>query len=246
MLATGEHRPHVNDMPSVIDMNAPKNPEALNADFTRTVVCHTAEMEWQASPSPTVWRKRLDLTGDKETSRVTSVVRYDPDSAFHEHPHPDGEEILVLEGVFSDEHGDYPAGSFLLNPEGFSHAPFSREGCVIFVKLRQYPGLNRRQIIVDSTAAPWQPSGVDGVEQMTLYSESDHPETIRLLRLAPGAEWPRQDEPGGAEMFILEGSVKDRSDSFSAGSWGRRPPGMQPALTSAGGCLLYLKTGHLA
>ena len=111
--------------------------KTINADFSKRVVVHTAGVDWQASPSPSVWRKRLDLAGAAEASRVTSVVRYDPDSAFPEHPHPDGEEILVLDGVFSDGHGDYPAGSYLLNPEGFSHAPFSQNGCTLFVKLRQ-------------------------------------------------------------------------------------------------------------
>ena len=91
------------------------NETGINADFSRFAVVHTAQMDWQPSPSGTVWRKRLDLAGPSETGRVTSVVRYDPDSEFHEHPHPDGEEIFVLEGVFSDEHGDYPAGSFLLD-----------------------------------------------------------------------------------------------------------------------------------
>jgi anti-sigma factor ChrR (cupin superfamily) len=110
--------------------------QSLNTDFAQRVVIRTAEMDWQASPSPTVWRKRLDLV-DGEFSRVTSVVRYAAESSFHTHGHPAGEEILVLDGVFSDEHGDYPAGSYLLNPKGFRHTPFSREGCVLFVKLFQ-------------------------------------------------------------------------------------------------------------
>src|SRR3546814_15181724 len=82
--------------------------DSLNAAFGRPARMDTAAMEWQASPSPSVWRKRLDLV-DGEFSRVTSVVRYDANSAFHAHGHPQGEEILVLEGMFSDEHGDYHA-----------------------------------------------------------------------------------------------------------------------------------------
>ena len=89
---------------------------SLNADFSKPVTVHTAAVDWQASPSPTVWRKRLHLTGEAESGRVTSIVRYDADSAFPEHPHPDGEEILVLKGVFSDRHGDYPAGAFGFTP----------------------------------------------------------------------------------------------------------------------------------
>ncbi|MBC6439248.1 MAG: cupin domain-containing protein [Rhodospirillales bacterium] len=114
--------------------------DGLNDDLSVPVAINTAAMDWEPSPSPTVWRKRLDRVGPPESGRVTSVVRYDPGSRFHAHPHPDGEEILVLEGIFSDQTGDYPAGSYLLNPEGFEHGPYSEEGCRLFVKLRQYPG----------------------------------------------------------------------------------------------------------
>ena len=83
----------------------------------------TARMEWVSSPSGSVWRKRVHLVGPPESGQVTSVVRYEPTSRFPAHDHPEGEEILVLDGVFSDEHGDWP-GTYLLNPEGFRHAPF--------------------------------------------------------------------------------------------------------------------------
>ena len=62
-------------------------------------------MEWIASPAGGVDRKMLDRIGD-EKARATSIVRYAADSAFPEHEHPLGEEFYVLEGVFSDEHGD--------------------------------------------------------------------------------------------------------------------------------------------
>ena len=80
-------------------------------------------MEGQPSPSGAVLRKRLHLVGPPESGQVTSVVRYQPGATFPEHGHPEGEEILVLDGTFSDEHGDWPAGTYLLNPEGFHHAP---------------------------------------------------------------------------------------------------------------------------
>lgn len=110
--------------------------DALNGDLRLRADADTAAMGWSSSPSGSVWRKRVHLVGPPESGQVTSVVRYEPDSSFPAHDHPEGEEILVLDSVFSDEHGDWPAGSFLLNPEGFRHAPFSRPGCVLFVKLR--------------------------------------------------------------------------------------------------------------
>src|SRR5437016_4468184 len=103
--------------------------ESINGDLTAPVVVDTKKLPWTPSPSGTVWRKRLHLVGPPEAGQVTSLVRYGPHSEFPSHNHPQGEEILVLEGVFSDEHGDWSAGTYLLNPAGFRHAPYSRGGC---------------------------------------------------------------------------------------------------------------------
>jgi hypothetical protein len=219
--------------------------EGLNSDLTRSASADTAEMEWQASPSPTVWRKRLDRRGPAEAGRVTSVVRYDPESRFSAHPHPDGEEILVLDGVFSDHTGDYPAGSYLLNPEGFEHAPFSREGCLLFVKLRQYPGTQRRHVLLRTDELPWRATGEAGVEKKTLYDEARYPERVVLRRLAAGAS-AHLRQSGGHELFVTEGNLRANGKTLSAGSWLRLPDGEAVALESEKGAVFYLKTGHLA
>jgi len=216
----------------------------LNADLDQRVVMSTASMDWQESPSPDVLRKRLDLIGPPEAGRVTSVVRYQPGSRFPEHPHPDGEEILVLDGVFADEHGRYPAGTYLLNPEGFSHSPFSDGGCVLFVKLRQFPGTERRHVAIDSNAASWE-SGGPGREVLPLYGEEGYPESVRLVRLAPGTELPPHDHPGGEEVFILEGGIEDEAGGYGTGDWLRMPSGSRHQVTSKQGCLMYVKVGHL-
>ncbi|GAB4390970.1 MAG: cupin domain-containing protein [Kiloniellaceae bacterium] len=223
--------------------------DSLNADFSRPARMSTAEMNWQASPSPTVWRKRLDLV-DGEFSRVTSVVRYDADSAFHQHGHPQGEEILVLDGVFSDEHGDYPAGTFLLNPAGFNHAPFSKEGCIIFVKLCQFPGQGRDHVVIDSNAAEWQ-AAAPGVEELPLYSDDHYPEDIRLLRLSAGAAVPPallspETAPKGLEIFVIAGELADGEERAAAGAWIREPRGVSHPFAATAETTIYLKRNHLA
>lgn len=220
--------------------------EQLNADFAERVEMHTAEMDWQPSPSGTVWRKRLELSGPAEAGRVTSVVRYEPDSRFPAHPHPDGEEIFVLDGVFSDESGDYPAGTFLLNPEGFEHAPRSRDGCVLFVKLRQYPGTDRKHVVVDTNALAWQPTDIPGVFFKPLYEEAGHPERISLIRFDAGAAFPEHDHPAGEEIFLISGDLRDGERRLGPGSWVRYPPGSRHAPMSEKGCVFYVKSGHLA
>jgi anti-sigma factor ChrR (cupin superfamily) len=216
--------------------------EDLNADFGAAALMQTEAMEWVQSPSPTVWRKRLELSGPTEAGRVTSVVRYDPESSFPAHNHPGGEEILVLDGVFSDEHGDWPAGTFLLNPEGFSHTPFSREGCVSFVKLRQYRG--SEHVVIDTKTAAWQPAGLPGAEVLPLYEGEG--EKIFLFRAPPGCDSPAHDHPGGEELFVIEGSLTDEHGTYRKGDWVRSPVGSRHDPVSEDGLLAYVKVGHLA
>lgn len=106
----------------------------VNADLSLRVVADTRKMAWEPSPSGTVWRKPLYRRGG-EHGPVTSLVRYDAGGSFREHAHPEGEEILVLEGVFSDEHGRYPEGTWIRSPHMSRHTPFSETGCLIYVRV---------------------------------------------------------------------------------------------------------------
>ena len=96
------------------------------------------EQRWVPSPLPGVERVMLDRLG-AERGRATSLVRYAPGSSFDAHAHPGGEEILVLQGTFSDESGDHGAGWYLRHPPGSNHRPWSTDGALIFVKLWQMP-----------------------------------------------------------------------------------------------------------
>ena len=87
----------------------------INADFSKRVAVYAARLPWVPSPMKGVDRRMLDRVGD-EVARATSIVRYAPHSHFSPHTHGGGEEFLVLEGVFQDEHGDFPAGSYIRNP----------------------------------------------------------------------------------------------------------------------------------
>ena len=203
-------------------------------------VVHADELPWAPSPTAHVWRKRLEWSGPVEAGRVTSIVRYDAGSVFPSHPHPEGEEILVLEGIFSDEHGDYPAGTFLLHPEGFEHAPFSRQGCLLFVKLRQAAGA-RQMLRVDTRSAAWQATGIAGVERLPLYAQPNFPERIHLTRVAPGVHTGPLEFPEGEEILVLEGGFEDEYGSHRRHSWLRFAAGAGHSLRSDSGCTLYVK-----
>lgn len=220
--------------------------DSINGDLSVRAAADTESMEWTPSPSGTVWRKRVHLVGAPESGQVTSIVRYEPESSFPAHDHPEGEEILVLDGVFSDEHGDWPAGTYLLNPEGFRHAPYSKEGCLLFVKLRQFPGRDRQHVVIDTTKADWQPGADPGISLIPLYAQRGYADTMRLERWQPGTDPGVVSYEHGAELFVLEGSLRDDEGEYGQGSWLRLPEGASHHPRSERGCTLYLKQSGLA
>ena len=219
--------------------------EAINGDLSVRAVADTNQMEWTASPSGSVWRKRVHLVGAPESGQVTSIVRYEPKSSFPVHDHPDGEEILVLEGVFSDEHGDWAAGTYLLNPEGFRHAPYSDGGCLLFVKLRQFAGRKRRHVVVNTLELDWQPTSIKGVCEKPLYRQAGYPDVMRLERWDPQSDAGLISYQFGAELFVLEGELVDEAGRYDAGTWLRLPVGSAHHPRSVRGCTLYVKASGL-
>jgi anti-sigma factor ChrR (cupin superfamily) len=219
--------------------------DVINGNLSIRASADTAQMDWTPSPSGSVWRKRVHLVGPAESGQVTSVVRYEPNSKFPQHDHPEGEEILVLDGVFSDEHGDWPKGTFLLNPEGFRHAPFSKDGCVLFVKLRQFPGRDRSHVAIDANSLQWKPTSIAGVKHRELYQQRDFSDAMYLERWDPGTEMGRVAYEQGAEIFVLEGEFGDEAGTYSAGHWLRFPSRSDHLPSSSTGCTLYIKRSGL-
>ncbi len=191
----------------------------LNADFSRPVTVRPDAHEWVASPMPDVTRMMLDRVGD-EVARATSFVRYSPNSTFPPHVHGGGEEILVLEGEFADEHGRYPAGSYLRNPVGTRHSPrVGAAGAEIFVKLHQFDPRDQRLLAIDTSKPAWLPGAVDGVSVMPLHRFGA--ERVALWRWAPDVSLAPRPLPSGAELLVLEGAFECADGGLAGGVSGR-------------------------
>jgi anti-sigma factor ChrR (cupin superfamily) len=213
----------------------------LNMDFSQKVVINTNDMEWVQSPMPGVWRKPL-AREDAERGHATSIVRYDAGASFSQHDHPLGEEILVLQGVFSDESGDYPAGTYFRNPEGFIHAPFSKEGCVILVKLHQFAAGDTRHATIDTNTAPWQ-QGNGNLKVMSLHSYKE--ESVALVKWPAGERFQPHKHGGGEEIYVIEGEFIDEYGRYPAGTWIRSPDMSQHNPYVERDTLIWVKVGHL-
>lgn len=215
----------------------------LNAEFGERASMHAATQDWIASPMPGVDRKMLDRIGE-EVARATSIVRYARGSAFSEHTHGGGEEFLVLEGTFQDEHGDYPAGTYVRNPPTSHHRPGAADGCTIFVKLWQFAPDDRTFVTLDTNELALEPvEGQTGAKAATLFE--DNRETVRMIELAPNAHLELTPE-GGIEILCLDGGFDEGGEVFGRWSWLRLPMGTALSLTAGGrGCRLWTKEGHL-
>ena len=215
----------------------------LNSDFTQRVLIHSDEVEWQASPMPGVERRMLDRIGD-EVARASTIVRYAPGSSFSPHVHTGGEEFIVLEGVFQDEHGDFPIGSYIRNPPTSSHTPGSEPGCTIFVKLWQFDLSDRTPVKIDmNKMGSVRDAERPGISVMPLFQDAR--ETVRLETWDSNASL-NQDLPEGGEYLVLEGDFIESGDALRKHSWLRIPMGGKlDATAGPNGAKVWVKTRHL-
>jgi anti-sigma factor ChrR (cupin superfamily) len=213
----------------------------LNMNFADRIVIDSHKLEWQASPKAGVWRKPL-AREFKEQGHATSIVKYEPGASFSEHDHPLGEEILVLDGVFSDHTGDYTKGQYFRNPEGFKHAPFSQSGCTILVKLHQFKPDDQQHILVDTQSAQWHP-GHGALKVMPLHSHKT--ESTALVFWPAGTRFQPHQHWGGEEIYVISGEFIDELGRYPAGTWIRSPNMSSHNPYVEQDTLIWVKVGHL-
>ena len=215
----------------------------LNADFTKRAAMHGAQISWKPSPMKGVERRMLDRIGD-EVARATTIVRYAPGSHFSAHVHTGGEEFVVLDGIFQDEHGDYPAGSYIRNPPQSFHTPGSDKGCTIFVKLWQFDMDDRMEVKLDTYSMQFadDPSR-PGVGIMPLHGDEREEVSLEQWEAGRRVELNAKD---GMEILVLEGGFEEAGENFTPQSWLRLPKGAKSsAIAGPNGARVWIKRGHL-
>jgi quercetin dioxygenase-like cupin family protein len=214
----------------------------VNDDLTIPTIVHAAQIPWQASPSPGVDRRMLFRIGD-EVARATSIVRYAPGSAFPRHTHGGGEEIVVLDGVFQDEHGDYPAGSYFRNPPGTSHIPASKDGCTIFVRLWQFRESDREQIVRRPSDGRRLEPRSGAASAIELFDDGF--ENVRIENFLPAKAIVIENKRG-LELLVLAGGLSIGDQALIPQSWVRLPAG-EALRTISGpeGANVWMKDGPL-
>lgn len=88
---------------------------------------------WQDLPFAP-FREGVEVHYIKQGAPALAVLRYAPGAKVPHHLHTGLETILVLDGVQSDERGDYAKGTLILNPEGTTHSVWSEQGCAVLIQ----------------------------------------------------------------------------------------------------------------
>lgn len=210
-------------------------------DFAKRVVVETDLQPWIATRKEGVFRKPL-AREEAERGHATSIVKFEAGASFSEHDHPLGEEILVLSGTFSDHTGDYSAGTYFRNPEGFKHAPFSKEGCILFVKLHQFQTEDLSHVVVDTKAHPWS-NGIGGLKVMSLHEHRG--ESTALVKWPKGEKFQPHRHFGGEEILVISGEFIDEHGRYPKGTWIRSPHLSEHFPYVEEETVILVKVGHL-
>lgn len=213
----------------------------LNMDLSKPVCLRPEDQRWLESPADGVSRISLEREA-AESGRTTSFVRFEPGSFFPAHTHPQGEEIYVLEGVFSDENGDYPAGTYIRNPPGSSHKPFTRQGCTLFVKLEQFQADDIQHVALRPEDQHWRP-GIGNLKVLSLHTHNT--ESTALVLWPENETFQSHTHWGGEEIVVIKGEFIDEYGTYPAGSWIRSPHMSKHFPRVETETLIFVKVGHL-
>lgn len=213
----------------------------LNIDFSKTAYLLPTQQHWLKSPADGVVRIPLERES-AESGHATSFVSYQAGAFFPEHQHIQGEEIYVIDGVFSDENGDYPAGSYIRNPAGSYHSPFSKHGCTLFVKLNQFQIDDHQQIVLKPDEQQWF-DGIGNLKVCLLHSHGT--ENTALVWWPANEVFQPHTHYGGEEIIVLKGIFFDEHGEYPEGSWIRNPHLSQHHPYVKEETLILVKVGHI-
>ena len=214
----------------------------FNDDISLRAVLHSSELPWVDSSQPGIQSKLLEDRAD-EASRLTAIVRHGAKTRPETHTHPLGQEILVLDGVYEDDAGNYGAGTYIRNPPGSSHTACSSAGCTLFVKNNYLAPEDNQRTIVDTRNADWFEGLVTGLTVLPLAEFGTR--HAALVRWAPKTKFNPHRHYGGEEILVLEGVFEDEFGRYPAGTWMRSPHMSAHHPFSVDGCLILVMTGHL-
>jgi anti-sigma factor ChrR (cupin superfamily) len=221
--------------------------QGVNDDPNAVVIVDTNALEWEKTEHRGVTKKVLERVVDPVKGRETALLRFEPGATMPTETLDRRMEIFVVDGVYSDEHGDYAQHSFIRNQPGFRHTPSSKGGCTLYVKWRvPIRSEEKERLVIDSRTAKWTPFPHRGADVLHLYRDKHGIETARIGNVHPEKRIPTHDHAMGEETLMLKGCLKDEQNAYTPGIWFRMPIGVpHTPYTEKDGCLMLIREGDL-
>lgn len=204
----------------------------MNSDYEKKVFIDTNDLSWENQEQRGVYKKILSCKESEETS----LIKFEPDTTLNSKGKINSVEIFVLEGVYTNQFGDFEKGTYMYLPQEDEGKVQSKTGCVIFRKTNHFD--DAQDIIVDTTSTQWQP-GQGNLQVMPLGSQGALVKWPKDERFVPHRHW------GGEEIFVLDGIFMDEHGKYPKGSWVRSPHMSEHYPFVEEETIIFVKTGHL-
>ena len=218
----------------------------INAECDKLVIIRPDEMVWETTDQSGVSRIVLERVNNERLGRETYLIRLDPDTELAPETLNSRIEIFVVEGTFSDGHGEYEARTFIMNPPGTTYTAASRDGCTIYAKRLNGFEDDDQRVVTALSGAEWTPFGHRVAEVVPFYKHDQRDVVARVGKVFPNATIMEHDHPGGEEVLILDGVFIDQFGDGVPGTWLRYPIGLAHApYTANEGALIYIRDGDV-
>lgn len=219
----------------------------VNADAQAVISLQTRDMPWKPMPYEGVSRKVMERINDPTKGRETALLKLEAGASLPQELLEERLDLFVIEGNFSDGHGEYGRHTFVRNVPGATIQISSNEGCTLYSKRRvSIPSINDERMVIDSETAQWAPFPQRGATVLHLYDDANGFETGRFGQIHPNRQLPSHDHTRGEETLIIGGLLVDEYTRYEPGAWFRMPIGVPHSPYSGDdGCLMLIREGDL-
>lgn len=214
----------------------------FNADFNSRVVVRSDNLDWIQTENPGISVRPLEVAG-YHAQRLTLIVRFEPETRYRLQQHFESEEILVLDGSLDIENQTCTPGYYIRYPHRSNLLHYSKNGCVLFVKLGEFASNDTSRRVIDThSEEQWLPGPVEGTEVRALHMHDTR--SVLMIRWLQQASFKPALDPQGEEVFVVRGRLIDIDGAYTQHHWIRNPIPAWQAWRGDAGTLVYYKNGH--
>lgn len=206
----------------------------MNDKYEKKALINTNDLEWSNNKLKGVSKKLLSKINNEETA----IIKIEENCKLNTNSNTNSVEILVLEGTYINEYGEFKSGTYLrLSSEDEALVIAGKIGCIIFRKVNHFND-ESENIIIDTNNTLWL-KGHGNLGVMPLFEQTALVKWPKNEKFIPHKHW------GGEEIFVLEGTFMDEYGMYPKGTWIRSPHLSEHFPYVEDETIIFVKTGHL-